>query len=284
MKKEQKPGAHDPLQLLNIWRSYQLKRWKKERRKRLKPGRPTISNQLPQFKEQRSAKTKWRLAVLLVVFTVGTVISLYFMSPSSDIQQLAVSGTKSVPDQQVINASQISLGDNVLWQLMHQKETKQRIQTKLPKIKQVNIKVVQYNQINLSVSEYQTVGYLVREKQYYPILENGQILKTKMTQSLGSSPVYSGFKNDTYLKQGLKLYRDFPKSIQSAVSEIRLTAGNNNPYQIHLYMNDGNEVIGDLRTLATKIKYYPVLVKQMKGKGQLDLEVGAYSKSFETSK
>lgn len=284
MKKEQKPGAHDPLQLLNIWRSYQLKRWKKERRKRLKPGRPTISNQLPQFKEQRSAKTKWRLAVLLVVFTVGTVISLYFMSPSSDIQQLAVSGTKSVPDQQVINASQISLGDNVLWQLMHEKETKQRIQTKLPKIKQVNIKVVQYNQINLSVSEYQTVGYLVREKQYYPILENGQILKTKMTQSLGSSPVYSGFKNDTYLKQGLKLYRDFPKSIQSAVSEIRLTAGNNNPYQIHLYMNDGNEVIGDLRTLATKIKYYPVLVKQMKGKGQLDLEVGAYSKSFETSK
>lgn len=284
MKKEQKPGAHDPLQLLNIWRSYQLKRWKKERRKRLKPGRPTISNQLPQFKEQRSAKTKWRLAVLLVVFTVGTVISLYFMSPSSDIQQLAVSGTKSVPDQQVINASQISLGDNVLWQLMHQKETKQRIQTKLPKIKQVNIKVVQYNQINLSVSEYQTVGYLVREKQYYPILENGQILKTKMTQSLGSSPVYSGFKNDKYLKQGLKLYREFPKSIQSAVSEIRLTAGNNNPYQIHLYMNDGNEVIGDLRTLATKIKYYPVLVKQMKGKGQLDLEVGAYSKSFETSK
>ena len=284
MKKKQKNGAHDPLQLLNIWRSYQLKRWKKQRRERLKPGRPTISNQLPQFKEQRSAKTKWRLTLLLSIFTVGAIVAAYFIAPISDVQQLSVSGAKSLPEQQVIDASHIRVGDNVIWQLLHQKQTKQILQHKLPKIQQVKLQVQHYNQINLSISEYQTVGYLVRRKQYYPILENGTVLNTKMTQSLGNSPVYSGFKNDRYLKQGLALYRQFPNSIQSAVSEIRLTAGNNNPYQVHLYMNDGNEVIGDLRTLANKIKYYPVLVKQMNGKGQLDLEVGAYSKLFKTTK
>ncbi|WP_424349725.1 cell division protein FtsQ/DivIB [Latilactobacillus sp. 5-91] len=277
-------GSHDPLQLLKVWRAYQIKRWKRQRRQRLKPGRPTITNQLPQLKKQRGKKIRWQLVVILGIFTLGSLTATYFISTKSDIQQLAVNGTKSVPDQQVINASGIQLGDNVLWQLMHHTKAKNNIQTKLPKIKQVSLQVSQMNHVAINVSEYKTVGYMFKHKQYYPILENGTILKTKMTQSLGNSPVYSHFKNDRYLKLGLKLYNDIPDSIQSAVSEIRLTAQNDNPYQVHLYMNDGNEVIGDLRTLAKKIKYYPVLVKQMDGKGKIDLEVGAYSKLFKQSK
>ncbi|MCP8848055.1 cell division protein FtsQ/DivIB [Latilactobacillus curvatus] len=282
-KKTTKNGSLDPLQLLNVWRAYQLKRWKKQRRQRLTPGRPTISGQLPHLKAQRTAKTKWRLTALLSTFTLGACVAIYFMLPISDVQQMTVNGTKSVPDQQVINASGVRIGNNVLTQIWQEKAIEKRIHQKLPKVKSVNVKVDQFNQLTLAIKEYPTVGYLVRHKQYYPILENGTILKTKMTQSLGNSPVYSQFKNDAFLKQGLKLYQAFPNSIQSAVSEIRLTVKNNNPYQVHLYMNDGNEVVGDLRTLAKKIKYYPTLAKQMDGKGRIDLEVGAYAKLFDNS-
>ncbi|QFP79803.1 cell division protein FtsQ/DivIB [Latilactobacillus graminis] len=283
-KKTTKNGSHDPLQLLTVWRTYQLKRWKKQRRQRLTPGRPTISDRLPRLKAQRTAKTKWRLISLLIIFTVGACVSMYFIAPISDIQQMTVKGTKSVPEQQVINASGIQIGDNALVQIWRAPTTASQIHKRLPKVKRVNVGLTHFNQLTFTVTEYPTVGYLVRHRQYYPILENGTILTTKMAQSLGNSPVYSQFKNDAFLKQGLKLYQAFPKSVQSAVSEIRLTAKHHNPYQVHLYMNDGNEIVGDLRTLAKKIKYYPTLAKQMGGKGRIDLEVGAYAKLFDNSK
>ena len=44
---------------------------------------------------------------------------------------------------------------------------------------------------------------------------------------------------------------------------------------VHVYMNDGNEVIAQISTFSRKINYYPQYTAKMKFKGIIDLEVGA---------
>jgi cell division protein FtsQ len=48
-------------------------------------------------------------------------------------------------------------------------------------------------------------------------------------------------------------------------------------------MNDGYRVIADSRTIANKIKYYPAIVSQVKKKGVIDLEVGAFWRAYSSA-
>ncbi|MBA0948564.1 cell division protein FtsQ, partial [Enterococcus gallinarum] len=53
---------------------------------------------------------------------------------------------------------------------------------------------------------------------------------------------------------------------------------------IQLNMNDGNQVIVNIQNLASQMKYYPQVAKEMKEKGVIDMEVGIFSYPYSESK
>jgi cell division protein FtsQ len=75
-----------------------------------------------------------------------------------------------------------------------------------------------------------------------------------------------------------------PESVKNNISEIHNAKTKINPYRIKIDMNDGNKIIADTRTVDKKMKYYPSIASQMKKKGVIDLEVGAYSYPFDSKK
>ena len=80
------------------------------------------------------------------------------------------------------------------------------------------------------------------------------------------------------------IYASLPSNVKTNVSEFYNAPTKLNPYRIKIDMNDGNKVIADMRTVKSKLKYYPGMAAQMKKKGVIDLEIGAYSYPFKDKK
>lgn len=269
----------DPQKSLAQWMRYKKQRLNAQKRRNLKPGRPTLRQKLPTFKKQQS-HSKLHLLVVLIIFSVTSLVALYFASNLSLVDTITVTGTQVIPEQKIIDASQLNGNSNVFKTQLQSQKMIQKIKKKQPKIKSVKFSISRFNQINLKVDEYRTVGYLLNKNKYQAILENTQVLSNQLTQSDDAGPVFTHFKQDQYLTTTIKAYMKFDKSVQSAISEIKYAQKKHNPNRIYLYMNDGNKIVADMQTIDQKIKYYATLAKQMKEKGIIDLEVGAFSKPY----
>lgn len=78
----------------------------------------------------------------------------------------------------------------------------------------------------------------------------------------------------------ITLLKQFPAAIRRDISEIDASRGDAQLYQIARLMNDGYRNFADTRTIAQKIQYYPAIVTQVKTKGVVDLEVGAFWRPY----
>jgi cell division protein FtsQ len=271
-----KVAQQDPNSTIQVWESFQKRFQNKQAHTRKQP----VTRKLPQLQKHRRWQLIWHLLIIILIFGNLLVGLLYYVSPLAHVGELSVTGVKITAAQDVINASRLSQKSYVVPTILQQKKITQQMQKKIPALKQVKIKFSQWNHGRIEVVEQETVGFFAKKNGYQRIFSNGAVDREILSKPIGNFPVYAGFKAGATLDQVVKLYAKMPNQIQNAISEIKADPSKSNPYRIHLYMNDGNEVLADSRTVISRLKYYGNIVSQTKEKGVVDLEVGAFFVPF----
>ncbi|MFD1392993.1 cell division protein FtsQ/DivIB [Lacticaseibacillus jixianensis] len=256
--------SNDPL---TPWEAYQAK----QKRKRKAAAKLRLPGVLALRRHQRTR----HLILLLTPLILLLGFFGYMASPLAKVQQVSVVGTKNVPIQTVIDASKLSDRVLILHVATHRRQLANAIQRQVPQIKHATVAISKLDHVTIRVAEHQPIGYVVTQKRYHMILANGTIIKQGTATPLDNYPVLTGFSAREAGTLAQKL-EQFPAAVRRTTSEVTATRGGGNPYQITLTMTDGNTVVADSRTIAKQIKYYPSIIAQVKTKGTVDLEVGAF--------
>ncbi|WP_179395267.1 cell division protein FtsQ/DivIB [Lacticaseibacillus absianus] len=262
--RKRNPTTKDPL---TPWEAYQA------RQARTRRPRPRLS--LPQVTELRRHHRTRNLILVLAPLTVLLLFFGYMASPLAKVQEVSVTGTKNLPIQTVIDASQLGATDTIPGVLMARQQRLAQIKATVPEVRTISLWVTRLNHVTLAVKEYIPMGYVLTKGRYHMILENGTIMATSSTTPVDNYPVLTDFGARDAATMA-RAIRQFPSAVRRTISEVRATRGGSNPYQITMTMTDGNTVVADSRTVAKKISYYPAIVAQVKKRGTIDLEVGAY--------
>lgn len=240
----------------------------------------SFSDHLPNFKAYRDKKLRKRLLILVVIFLVPLLGSLYYISPLSKVSAVVVAENPLTPKEALIESSQI-VKDERLWpQFFARQRIARAIEKANPRVKKATITLQQWNQLHLHVEEYSESAYLVKGNDYLPILENGTILQEPQKEVTKGRVIVENFTDETLILGTLKQYKELPEEIQDAISQITYAPSKNNEELLTIFMNDGNQVIVGISKLADHMKYYLQVAKEMSEKGVIDMEVGIYSYSY----
>lgn len=217
------------------------------------------------------------LAALLFVFFLLMLPCLYFISPFSRVDSIQVRGNQEVPAKEITAASGIKLDDGILSAVLRSTRVDRKLTAAYPRLKKAKVDFDLPNHVVIDVSEYQQIGWMLKNKKYYPILENCKVLSTPQADTEGDYPILEGFKDQEKVKDVLEQYVLIHDDIRKAISEIQYTPTVDNDLVITLFMNDGNQVIALLNGFGKKMNYYAQVAGQMKEKGIVDMEAGIYS-------
>lgn len=222
----------------------------------------------------------------IVIFFIAIVIIFiaYLGSPLSKVRNISVEGVNDLGAQQVIDATQINDNKMLMSVFFEKKSIAERTKKKLPSIKSVSFGTHNLRDLTINVTEYQTLGLIYKGGYYYRIINDGRIIDQKMKAPIGNYPIYSGFNSKKDLKKISDIYKNLNNNVKTNVSEFYNAPTKLNPYRVKINMNDGNKVVADIRTVQAKMQYYPGIASQMKKKGVINLEVGAYSYPFKDKK
>jgi cell division protein FtsQ len=240
-----------------------------------------LEDRIPKLKEQRRRKANKRLVLLLFLFFTMIVIIAYTQSPLSHVKTIRIEGNEVYTDSEIISKSGISKTTNI-WKVKKSKVSS-RLQG-LSEIKETDIKIQWPNTVQIQVREHKRIAYLKQESNYYPVMENGKILKDRNEEKIPvNSPILFEFKEGAALNEMVKELENLPSEILNSISEIHYSPKKTDQYHISLFMNDGFEVSATLRSFSEKMMHYPSIISQLdpNKKGIIDLEVGSYFKAFE---
>jgi cell division protein FtsQ len=241
----------------------------------------SIEDRIPKLKHQRRKKANRRLIVLLALFFILIAGVIYFQSPLSKVKNITVSGNHSYDNDQIVNKSGISLRTNV-WQI-NRDEAEKELES-IQEVKNATVKVNLPNTVEIKINEYKRLAYISKGKNFYPVLENGNILGEKKIDEIPvNAPILIGFKEGKVLDEMIASLEDLPEVVINSISEVHSKPAETDRFLIKLYMNDGFEVNASLRTFSEKMAHYPSIVSQLDPakKGVIDLEVGSYFKAYE---
>lgn len=237
----------------------------------------SFSDHLPNFKAYRDKKLRKRLLILVVIFLVPLLGSLYYISPLSKVSAVVVAENPLTPKEALIESSQIVENERLWPQFFARQRIATAIEKANPRVKKATITLQQWNQLHLHVEEYSESAYLVKGNDYLPILENGTILQEPRKEVTKGRVIVENFTDETLILETLKQYKELPEEIQDAISQITYAPSKNNEELLTIFMNDGNQVIVGISKLADHMKYYLQVAKEMSEKGVIDMEVGIYS-------
>lgn len=237
----------------------------------------SFSDHLPNFKAYRDKKLRKRLLILVVIFLVPLLGSLYYISPLSKVSAVVVAENPLTPKEALIESSQIVENERLWPQFFARQRVATAIEKANPRVKKATITLQQWNQLHLHVEEYSESAYLVKGNDYLPILENGTILQEPQKEVTKGRVIVENFTDETLILETLKQYKELPEEIQDAISQITYAPSKNNEELLTIFMNDGNQVIVGISKLADHMKYYLQVAKEMSEKGVIDMEVGIYS-------
>ena len=237
----------------------------------------SFSDHLPNFKAYRDKKLRKRLLILVVIFLVPLLGSLYYISPLSKVSEVVVAENPLTPKEALIESSQIVKNERLWPQFFARQRIATAIEKANPRVKKATITLQQWNQLHLHVEEYSESAYLVKGNDYLPILENGTILQEPRKEVTKGRVIVENFTDEALILETLKQYKELPEEIQDAISQITYAPSKNNEELLTIFMNDGNQVIVGISKLADHMKYYLQVAKEMSEKGVIDMEVGIYS-------
>lgn len=240
----------------------------------------SIGNKLPKLKKQRHGRTALRAILLLLFFATIFAGMLFIISPFSKVDKIAVVGNHQLTDREVIKATGLSTND-FMWKIdQRSKVINKTARKENPEIKNVAISVTGFRDIKLTVVENQLIGSVYRNGVYLPVLSSGHVINHAQGSPVHGGAVYSGFKSQKILVQTAQQYAGLSQVIQDGISEVKFQPTKNDPQRLRLFMNDGNEVLIKYTQLKEKMAYYPGIASSMSSSGIVNLEVGAYSRSY----
>jgi cell division protein FtsQ len=240
-----------------------------------------LEDRIPKLKEQRRRKANRRLVVLLLLFFIMILIVAYAQSPLSRVQTITVTGSELYSNADIIHKTGLTNQTNI-WKV-NQTAIAAKLQ-QLPEVKSAAVKIHWPNTVLIQIKENKTVAYLKQDNYYFPVMENGKILKNNKTNKIPmNSPVLFDFKENDALNEMVKGLKNLPSEIVNSISEIHYSPKKTDPYHISLFMNDGFEVSATLSNFSEKMVHYPSIISQLdpNKKGIIDLEVGSYFKAFD---
>ncbi|WP_299086966.1 cell division protein FtsQ/DivIB [uncultured Metabacillus sp.] len=240
----------------------------------------SLEDRIPKLQQQRKQKTNRRLISFLSVFFLLILLVIYFQSPLSKVASISVEGNKTVESKKIIELSGITTSSE-FWSV-NSKQVKTSVKSLL-QIKDVQVEKKLPNHIVLQVEEHESIAYIERDGSHFPILENGKVLKDKQVKAPADAPVLINWENDNAIEVMIDELKKLPPGILNSISEIHHTPKKTDPWLIHLYMNDGYEVLASVRTFSKKMDSYPEIVSQLdeNSRGIIHLEVGSYFESYE---
>jgi len=245
--------------------------------------RVSFMEKLPNLHSYHNKQLIRRVSVILGLLTIPLIICGYFISPYSRLGKIEVSGNQVVTTQEIIAASKLQLDENFWQQYQDRSQAAKKIETKYPRIKSVAIKMTGINQLKLSVTEYEEIAQLSKNGTYSPILASGKVLAETRKEANKQEVILEKFMNNEQILATITQYKKLSSELQSAISQISYEATKANDQLLHLYMNDGNTVIVNIDNLASQMKYYPQIAKDLTEKGTIDMEVGIFYAPYESS-
>lgn len=236
----------------------------------------SIEDRIPKLKQARKKKANRRLFFYLGLFAVLISLIVYLQSPLSHVQHVKVYGNSTIEKEKIKSWSELTSSDN-FWSVNNE-EIKEKISAH-PEIEEASVSKKLFSTIEINVKEFERVGYLEEEGVYYPVLSNGELLKGNGLETIsGDAPILYSFQDNEYLVDLAEELHRLPKNVSGLISEIAWEPTEENPYKVRLYMNDGHEVQGTIRSFASNMEAYPSIVSQLDPtlEGVLHLGVGAY--------
>lgn len=232
----------------------------------------------PKRKPHFSKKVKIQAGIIGSVLGIALLLSLYYASPLSRLNQVVVTGNQLIPSDDIIKTSSLQSGQNIWKQFKKRQQDIKKIKKAYPGLKTVTMTLSGVNNIKINVQEYSLSGYLIVDKiKYSPILSNGTIISKKKLKKKPSGVLYANFKQGEFLSKVIASYEQVPDNIRTLIQQITLTPSDGNSQLVTLYMKDGNQVKVSGTEIGQKMKYYDQVTSQMSDKGIVDMEVGIYS-------
>lgn len=211
------------------------------------------------------------LLLIVLLMSVGTLI-WYVFSSASDIKTIEISGNELISDEEIQN--RLHFGEGTKMFSADLTQAKENIAL-LPVVENVELERKWWNSINVTVTEYRALGYVANNTDYYPVLENAQILRG-YPSSPKKAPILHYFEGGEFneLVENLDKIDD---EILAGISEIYYRPSGNSSTRIHMFMNDGQEIVADYRTIDEKMNYYPSVRKEIgdPNSGVIDFEIGS---------
>jgi len=230
----------------------------------------SIEERIPKLREARRKKSNRRLIFYLCLFFVLISVVLYLLSGLSYIKTIEVSGNDYTDSEYIIAQSGLSEEVN-FWSFTTTKIEEELTNTR--EIKEASVSRVFPNHIKIQVEEYRQIGYLNETDGYRPLLENGTLLDIfQKVDYRGDAPLLHDFNNQEYLTNFndqdyfllmTEQLAQLSETISSHISEIYWEPTESSPFLVRLLMNDGLNVIINMRHLSDQMTSYPSIVSQL---------------------
>ncbi|MCG1008640.1 FtsQ-type POTRA domain-containing protein [Salinicoccus sp. ID82-1] len=211
------------------------------------------------------------LLLLVLLLSVGTLI-WYVFSSASDIKTINISGNELISDEEVQDRLHFDEGTKMFSADLSQARENIAL---LPAVQSVELERKWWSQINVTVTEYRALGYVANNADYYPVLENAQILRG-YPSAPKKAPILHYFEGREF-NQLVENLDKVDAEILEGISEIYYRPSENSSTRIHMFMNDGQEIVADYRTIDEKMNYYPSVRKEIgdPNSGVIDFEIGS---------
>lgn len=226
------------------------------------------------FKLPKLKITPARIILLAAVFAVLLlgVLVWYVMSSASDVKEITYSGNQVITDEELSNRLQFEEGDKMF--SINTTQARENIEL-LPVIVDVTVDREWWNTVHVEVNEYNIIAYIENEGSFNPVMENARVLRGyPVSPSIG--PILYHFEGEEFESVVSEL-KNIDEDILANISEIQFSPSETSQTRIHLFMNDGQEVVADYRDFGEKLNHY-VGMKQEIGsedEGIIDIEIGS---------
>lgn len=208
--------------------------------------------------------------IIFLILLLG-VLLWYVFSSASDVKEINFEGNSLVTETELEERIGFSTGDKMFSISAGKAEDNVEL---LPVIEEVSVERDWPNNVTVNVNEYKAIAYINSEDLYFPVLENSRIQRG-YPSAPRNAPIIYNFEGEEFDALVAAL-NEIEVDILESISEIYFRPTDNSMRRIHVFMNDGQEIVADYETFSDKMNYY-IGIRQEIGDetgGIIDMEVG----------
>lgn len=220
-----------------------------------------------------------RAIPVLGVFTLTTLLAVYFITPLATHKKLQVSGNQEVSTEMILKSSAIRDEDYTITTFLSRNRYEKNIQDASSWIRSVHMTYRFPDRFDIQIEEYPTIAYEVRDGKYYPILTNGAVVPEAKEVHNPDSYLLVRFQDQKKMTDLMKQIESLPTSLRQSIKTIELTPSGATDDLLTLTMVGDHKVIVPLSELKRKLSYYPSIVSQLTEPSVVDMESGIFSYS-----